>query len=301
MVCLPKWRTSRLPCIALAACLLAPCPVLAEEGHLLRYQHSPRDTALYHVDMTFSLRVAEEGGETAKVAGNLIMECLAEYLGDTASGDWGIHGTIVSGRQETTVDGEEESVEFGNIVARYIVSPLGEITSYRLIRGETPDFLQADSGLLLEPADAFLLSGLAVLPEKPVKQGDKWTGVAKIPFLEGGGMEDLPYESTFLGLESYHGSECWKIRTTTKVDLEETIPGPDGVGQLALGAKLSGEATWLLDQKRGVIASVDEVDNIALTATFAEGGEKRIRATIAGVVNSRSELAEFNGAKISPE
>ncbi len=301
MVCLPKWRMSRLAWIALAACLLAPCPCLAEEGLLLRYQHSPRDKAQYHVDITWNLRVEEEGGETAKVAGNLSLECLAECLGDTASGDWGILGTIVSGRGETTVDGEKESVEFGNIVARYIVSTRGEITSYRLIRGETPDFLHPDSGILLEPADAFLLSGMAVLPDKPVKEGEKWAGVAKIPFLEGGGMEELPYESTFLGVVPYRGSECWEIETTTKVDLEETIPGPDGFGQLALAVKVSGKATWLLDPKRGVLASGQEVENIALTVTFSEGGEKRVSATVAGVVNSRSELTEFNDVSVAPE
>jgi hypothetical protein len=301
MVCFLKRQIGRLAWVMLAAYLLAASPALAEEGVVLQYHHSPGDKAVYELSVSTTARVQEEGGESAKADVDVTLRCRAEYLGDTASGDWGILGTITSGAMTAKVDGEEESAELGDISARYIVSPRGEVTSYRLIRGEAPSPVYGGEGVMLEPADVFLLSGVAIFPDRPLQRGDKWQGVAKVPLLEGGGVHEQPYESVFLGPAEYCGSQCWKIKTTAQAEVEETIPSPDGLGNIEAALELSVEATWLYDPERGVIVSVDETDNIAMTVTLMAGGQKMGRATVTAVAKYRSRLTEFNGVKIAPE
>ncbi len=301
MACFSKARIDRLLCVMLAACLLATSSAPAEEGVVLKYHHSPGDRALYELNRSATVRVQEEGGERAKADVDATLQCRAEYLGDTASGDWGILGTITSGAMTTKVEGDEESAVLGEISARYIVSPLGEVTSYRTVRGQAPSLVQGGEGVVLQPADVFLLSGLAIFPDGPLKQGDKWKGLAKVSLLEGGGLHDQPYESVFLGAADYCGSQCWKIKTTAQVEVEETIPSCDGVGHADVALKVSVQATWLYDPERGVIASVDETDNMAMTVTVMAGAEKIGKVTIAAVVKSRSRLTEFNGVKIAAQ
>jgi hypothetical protein len=294
-------RIGRLAWTMLAACLLAASSASAEEGVVLKYHHSPGDQAVYELNTSATIRVQEEGGERAKADVDATLQCRAEYLGDTASGDWGILGTITSGAMTTKVEGDEESAVLGDISARYIVSPRGEVTSYRTVRGQAPSLVQGGEGVMLEPADVFLLSGIAIFPDRPLKQGDKWQGVAEVPLLEGGGLHEQPYESVLLGAADYCGSQCWKIKTTAQVEIEETIPSCDGVGNADVALKVSVQATWLYDPERGVIASVDETDNIAMTVTAMAGGQKMGRITVAAVANSRSRLTEFNGVRVAAE
>lgn len=301
MACFSGRRIGQPMWLALAACILTAWPAPAEEGVRLKYHHSPGDRAVYDLSIRSSARVREEGGKSAKADANVKLQCQTEYLGDTASGDWGILGTITSGAMTVTFEGEQESAEFGDISARYIVSPCGEITSYRLLRGDAPSPVYGGSGLMLEPADVFLLSGTAMFPDKPVRKGDKWKGVAKVPLLAGGGMCDQPYESAFLGPAQYCGTQCWKIKTTAKAEVEETIPACDRIGQVDVALKASGQATWLYDPERGVVVSIDSTDNIAMTLTAMEGAQKIGKATVTAVVKAQSRLTEFNGVKIAPE
>lgn len=302
MACLLKGRIDRLLWVMLAAGLLATSSAFAEEGVVLKYHHSPGDRAVYEFTLSTTARAQEEGGESAKIKVDTELECRAEYLGDTASGDWGILGTITSGTSKMMVDDEEESVEIGeDISARYVVSPCGEIASFRLLRGEVPRAVFGGEGILLEPADVFLLSGAAVFPEVPLKPGDRWQGVARVPLLEGGGVHEQPYESVFLGPAEYCGSQCWKIKTTGKAEAEEMIPSFDGLGYIEATLELSTEATWLYDPERGVIASVDSTDRIAMTIAAMVGEQGAGKATVTGVVNVRSRLIEFNGVKIAAQ
>lgn len=301
MACFSKGRIGRPAWVMLAACLLAASPAFAEEGVVLEYHHSPGDRAVYELNISTTARVQEEGGESAKADVDVTLRCCAEYLGDTASGDWGILGTITSGAMTATVEGEEESAALGNISARYIVSPRGEVTSSRAVRGEAPSLVHGGEGVMLEPADVFLLSGVAIFPDRPLKQGDKWKGVARVSLLEGGGVHEQPYESVFLGPADYCGSQCWKVKTTAQAEVEETIPSCDGLGHADVALKVSVQATWLYDPERGVIASVDETENVKMTVTLMAGGQKMGQATIAAVMKSRSRLTEFNGVKVASE
>ncbi len=301
MACLSGRRIGQAMWLALAACVLTTCPAVAEQGVLLKYHHSPGDRALYELNRSTTARAQEEGGKSAKADVDVTLQCLAEYLGDTASGDWGILGTITSGAMTAKVAGDEASAPLGEVSMRYIVSPRGAVTSSRTVRGDAPSAVYGAEGVMLQPADVFLLSGLAIFPDGPLKQGDKWQGVARVSLLEGGGVHEQPYESVLLGAADYCGSQCWKIKTMAQVEVEETIPSCDGVGHAKVALKASVQATWLYDPQRGVVASVDGTENIAMTETIMAGGQKMGKVTVTAVANSRSRLTEFNGVKIAPE
>ncbi len=294
-------RTGRLMWLALAACILTACPALAEEGVLLKYHHSPGDRAVYACGVSSRAQITEEGGASARAEMVVQMTCLVEVLGDTASGDWGMVGSFPDGVLTVKVEGKEESHPFGDVGLRYVVSPRGEIKSVRLLGGEPPVLLFGGGVLALTPDGAFLLSGAGVFPDQPLGKGDTWKGVAGLPHLRGGGTYQIAYESALLGEEEFHGAKCWKIKTQTRQELQDTVTSCDGAGQVDFSVKSSGEETWLFDPSRGVIVSVAGTHNVKVGATIEHSGQKLVRTTTTGVLNTRSILREFNGVKIAPE
>jgi len=281
--------------VALAASTVAP----AADGVVLKYTHSAGDRAVYDYGLSARLQLKEEGGQSARVEMSLQMKCLAQYLGDTSSGDWGILGHIVSGTAEAKSEDQEQSVEIGEVKVRYIVSPTGEIQSHRLVSGDPPVLNFGGAVLVLGPDDAFMLAGVAIFPDQPLKKGESWTGTATVPNLLEGDSQEVPFKSVFLGESTFAGSKCYQIKTASTHSFEGSIPSPDGSGALDVVMTAVGEATWLFDPARGVIVSIEGRDNVKTVITMTQTGQKLGTITSAGVVNTKSVLKEFNGKAVS--
>ncbi|MCJ7752437.1 MAG: hypothetical protein MUQ65_15340 [Armatimonadetes bacterium] len=273
----------------------------AEKAEVLRFRHTPGDKAVYDFSVSSRAQATEEGGESVRAEVTVQMKCPVEFLGDTPSGDWGIRGQISSGVMNVTSGGEEQSLDFGDVEARYVVSPSGEIGSHRLISG-TPPVLQFAGGVLvLGPEDAFTLAGAAIFPDKPLAKGDTWKGVASVPSIVSGESHDVPYESALLGEERFRGALCKKIKTTRSILIENAAQSPDGSGEARVRIKTSGAYVWLFDPKRGVIMSIQGSENIAVTTTIEQTDRKLLGISATGVINTRSLLTEFNGVTLSDE
>jgi len=299
-------RRSAIRATAIAAPLLFLLGGLAsiaraEKAEVLRFRHTPGDKAVYDFSVSSRAQATEEGGESVRAEVTIQMKCPVEFLGDTASGDWGICGQISSGVMNVTSGGEEQSLDFGDVEARYVVSPSGEIGSHRLISGNPPVIQFVGGVLVFGPEDAFTLAGTAIFPDKPLAKGDTWKGVASIPSIVSGESHDVPYESALLGEERFRGALCKKIKTTRSILIEDAAQAPDGSEEARVRIKTSGAYVWLFDPQHGVIMSIQGSENIAVTTTIEQTDQKLMGMTATGVINTRSLLTEFNGVTLSGE
>lgn len=299
-------RRSAVRAAAIAAPLLFLLCALAssaraEKAQVLRFRHTPGDKAVYDFSVSSRAEATEEGGESVRAEVTVQMKCLVEFLGDTASGDWGVLGEIATGVMKVKSGGKEQSLDFGDVEARYVVSPSGEIGSHKLLSG-TPPVLQFAGGVIaLGPEDAFTLAGVAIFPDTPLANGDTWKGVASVPSIVSGESQDVPYESALLGEERCRGALCKKIKTTRSILIEDATQTPDGSGEARVRIKTSGAYVWLFDPQRGVIMSIQGSENITVTTTIEQTDQKLLSVAATGVVNTRSLLTEFNGVKLSAQ
>jgi len=197
------------------------------------------------------------------------------------------------------VDGEEEEEEAPEVAARYVVNPQGRIKSISWLSGDPMLANEETGGLILTPEDIFLVGGAAILPDKPVKKGGKWSGTVTIPGASMGGDEVIKYESVLLGEEKFGGVVCDKIKTKATTSFSASEEAPDGSGKISVTVKVTVAATWLLDSTRGLIVSTTASDQAVITFKITENGGLLGKATISGTGNYRSVLAEYNGAPVT--
>ncbi len=289
-----------LPLAVLLAVSLTGSAVGAE-GLVLRYHHTPGDTARYEYALSSRAQAKEEGGETIRAEVSLQMQCLVEFLGDTASGDWGILGKIPSGVMKVKVQGEEATLDFGSLTSKYVVTPRGEVRSFKILSGDPPVLQFGGGALVLGPEDAFLLSGVGIFPEKPLKKGDRWKGVARLPTPESGRILEIAYESVLLGEAKSGGVTCQKIKTSARQTVEHSTSDPNSGAEAQIALSSSTETTWLFDPARGLIVSSDSTHNVIAAANLVASCGKRASVKTNGVVNSRAVLREFNGRPASAD
>jgi len=295
---------ARIAAISVPVLLLLGATTLharAEKAEVLRFRHTASDKARYDFSLSSRVHATEESGEIVRAEIRIQMSCAAEFLKKAASGDWGVTGQILSGFMIVKSKGEEGRLDLGGLEEKYIVSPLGEIKERRHIAGQPPMLQYVGSNLVLGPLDAFLLGGAAMLPEKPLRRGDTWKGIALLPGISPGQTEQVPYESVLLGEERFRGTLCQKIKTSRTAVLEETIQSPDGPDEVHVKLKISGQDTWLFDPQRGLIMFSAGTHDVVVTTTITRNSQDIGSASATGVVNTRSVLTEFNGVKLSDQ
>ena len=282
------------------AVLLAAAPAVfpgAPAGKVLRFRANEGDTAVYQHKLSGRAEVKEEGGQKARVEVRAEATCNVEFLGQTASGDLGVRGVIQPYTVTETLDGDETVTEASEVAARYITNNQGRIKTVSWITTD-PMLDEESRGITVTPDDIFLLSGAAILPDKAVKKGDKWSGTVKIPGAVMGEDETIKYDSVLLGQESFRGIPCQKIKTKAVLSFTASIESPDGAGNVAFGGKGTGEYIWLFDSERGIIASIDGTVRTTMTVKVADVEQTLVSASISGVVNQKSSLTEYNGVPI---
>lgn len=287
-----------LAATAAVIALTSLAPAAEPEKVLLRYGGAAGDTARYQVAFSGREQTTGAGLEEAfRSELSVQMECLVEWLEDGSGTARPVKGKVTSGSATSRAEGEEQTLEFEEVTARYMVTPRGEIESYEVTEGEPPMLHIGGGAMAPGPEDGFLLSGWGVLPEGPVKKGDTWSGTALIPTPFGEEPMGLDYEAAYLGREEHRGISCHRIRTAVRFEDEEAQSDPEA-GEMRMAARLAAECTWLLDAERGVIVFADGSNRVTTTVTFESPDGESNSLEAAGVINMRSVLTEFNGRKL---
>jgi|GEM_PF-6489178 len=284
-----------------ALVLLTVCAGSAVEpdGVTLAYKHQPGDEARYEMILAGRAQSRVEGdSETTRLEVTVKIESIVTFPETERDAAQKVRGEIVGGEATARSGEEEESQPLEGCVLDYLLTPKGEIKGFEYVSGE-PIVLEFAGGALVPgPEDAFLLGGAAVLPQQPVKPGDSWEGIASIPNPAGGDPFELSYRSTYLGTEEHRGMRCHKIKTVRGFSGDDTYTDPGGLGEVRTSTHMWGEHVWFLDQQSWLIVSTDGSDRVVSVTTidFEDGEPVTLRQ--AGIVNVRSVLTEFNGAKI---
>jgi hypothetical protein len=289
-------------CLAIT-CVLAGTGVgwaaeaTASEAVLLRFGGSAGDTMQYKTSMAGRAQASGEGLEEP-VRSELVvqMDCTLEYV-EASADALTLLGRVTSGNAKLSAADEEHEREFEQLAARYRMTRRGELTSYELESGELMVVPFAGGAVVPGPEDAFVLSGAGVLPEKPVKENDTWSGTAQVPSPFGDEPMELQYESTYLGRGEHRGIPCHRIRTSFWLEHEESDEA-EGAGGLSMSSRMVSEVTWLLDAERGVILLSDATSQMAVSYTAVSPDGEEIGFKEAGVLNTRSVLTELNGRNI---
>ena len=282
------------------AVLLAAAPAVfsdAAPGKVLRFKANEGETAVYRHKLSGRAEIKEEGGQKARAEVSAEATCNVEFLGQTASGDFGLRGVIQPYTVKETVDGNESVTEASEVAARYVINTQGRVKSVSWITSD-PMLESEDRGVAVAPDDIFLLGGAAILPDKAVRKGDRWTGTVKIPGAVMGEDETIKYDSVLLGQEAFRGIPCEKIKTKAAVSFSATVESPDGAGSVIVAGKGTGEYVWLFDAERGIIVSIDGTERTTMTVKVADVELTLVKASISAVVNDRTALTEYNGVPI---
>jgi hypothetical protein len=286
--------------LLLFAVLLAAAPAVfpaAPAGKVLRFHPKEGDAAVYQHSLSTRAEMKEEAGEKSRMEMTAEARCTVEFLGETASGDFGVQAAIEPHTVNAIVDGEEQNEESPGNAARYVVNRQGRIKKITWLTGD-PTSDPESAGLVVTPEDVFLLSGAAILPDKPVKKGDKWSGTVTIPGAMMGDDLAIKYQSVLLGEEQFKGAVCQKIKTTATLSFSAREDIPEMGGTIKVSAKASGQYTWLFDAERGLIASTEGTDRVSVTAQVGDADQTLVNVTLSAVVNSRNLLTEYNGVPI---
>jgi len=270
-----------------------------DQGLVLRYRLAKGDKVTYNYSGSARAQLdVQKGLTTAKAEVSLQMKVVAEVLDTKPNGDLQVQAQIVSGTVKMKSQGQQQSTPVQPAVANYEVTSRGEIKTAELLSGEPAAI--GTIGLAFMPDDAFLLGGVGIFPERALKVGDKWKGVTRLTNPVTGETEPFSYESKLLAQEQVKGRPCVKVRTTATRKLSQTIDAPDGSRQARVSIITTDEITWRFDYQRGVIMLAEDTDRaaMAMEGTGAEGGPAS--AKMAGVLNSRSVLTEFNGKSTGP-
>ncbi len=295
-------RVSRVVCsmLLLAVVLLAIAPAVlsgSPPGKTLRFRANDGSTAAYDLGMSGRAEIKEAAGQKERVEFSTSTRCDVEFLGQTASGDFGIRSTIQPYTLNAKVGANERGQEKAEMAARYTLNALGRVKSVSWLTGN-PSMDPAGAGISLTPDDV-IFGGAAVLPERPVKKGDKWSGAINVPGAGVGDEETIKYNSVLLGEETFRGIRCQKIKTSATMSETGSEEAPDGSSVVRINVKVTSTATWLFDAERGIIVSIDESSKLSMTVKIEQDGSALASVTVNGVMNIRSTLTEFNGIAVA--
>jgi hypothetical protein len=270
----------------------------APTGKTLRYKCEPGLRAVYGTKFSMTGDVKSSEGDKSHMTQSAQTTCLVEYLGDTASGDFGAMAEVQGGSLAVKIDGETDEQPFEGSAAEYVLNRLGRIKSLSWL-SEDPS-LETDDQIDWTPSpdEVFLLGGAGILPEKPVKKGDTWKGSVKIPGAVMGEDETIEYRSTLLGEERYGGAVCSKIKTKATVAFTASEDVPDLSGKVTAKARVTGDYTWLFDPARGMIVKTDSVQKVTFSINITMDGNPLVSVSMTGTINSNHKLKEVNGQPV---
>jgi hypothetical protein len=269
-----------------------------DAGLFLRYRQAQGDKATYAYSCSTRAQIEVQNGQkTDRAEVSLQMKLATEVLETTPGGDMKIRADITSGKIKASSGGDQGTVPVESAVLEYLVSARGIVKSVNLMSGRPPAI-----GVLpyaATPDDVFLVSGVGQFPDKRLKPGDTWEGVARVPDPEGGEAMEVPFKSKLVSVAQVRGRPCATIKTTARVNATHAEDAEDGSGRMSGRMDVVQEVTWVFDYERSVVMSAQGTTRISVGFQGTDSGSgESASARISGVMNTRSTLLEFNGQKI---
>jgi hypothetical protein len=274
------------------------CLAAGDAGLFLRYRQAQGDKAVYAYSCSTRAQVdIQNGQKTQRAEVSLQIRLATEVLETTPGGDMRIRADITSGNIKASSGSDRETVPVESAVLEYLVSGRGVIKSVNLTSGQPPAI-----GVLpyaATPDDAFFVSGVGQFPDKRLKPGDTWEGVARIPDPEGGEAMEVPFKSKLVSVGQVRARPCATIKTTARVNTTHAEDADDGSGRMSGRMDIVQDVTWVFDYERSVVMSAQGTTRVSvgMQGTDSDSGESA-SARVSGVMNTRSTLLEFNGQQI---
>lgn len=289
-------RSGALVLIAILSTALGAGRVSAQEL-VLRHHQGKGDKAKYDFACATKARMDLDQGLVASAADMLLqMKVLVEFSGADSPSHQDVCGQILSGQLKIKAAEGEETIAFGEGVVNYEISPLGEIRRAALLAGNLP--ILPGIWLIFGPDDAFLLGGTAIFPDRPVKKGDKWQGVARVPNAVNGQVAEIRYQSTVLAQEQLLGRPCLKIKTTRSAQTKQMVPIPGTAAVVQAKMTMTGSVIWRFDYERGLIVKADADDKLSIALRLEDPDSRTSDLSFTAGLKYESKLTEYNGKKV---
>ena len=296
---MPARRLRRSGAVALLAItsMVFGAGRVSAQDLVLRHHQGKGDKAKYEFTCSTKARMDLDQGLVASAADmRLQMKVLVEFLGADSPSHQDVCGQVLSGQLKIKAEEGAGTVALGEGVVNYEIGPLGEIRRAALLAGDLP--MLPGVWLVLGPDDAFLLGGTAILPDRPVKKGDKWQGVARVPNPITGETVQIRYESTVLAQEQLLGRPCLKIKTVRSAQMSERVPVPGTAGVVQAKIAMTGMVIWRFDHERGLIVKADGDDRFALDLHLQDPNSGNTDLSFTAGLKHESKLTEYNGKKL---
>jgi hypothetical protein len=267
----------------------------APQTYLLRLHQGEGDKATYALTSVAKAQVSIPNEPLQKLSATTNLKCAVEFLGLAPDDTMRAEGEIVGGSTVIEESGHTETVPVDGLVVDYLLTPRAEVKEADLLSGVPP--MVASTGIFYTPDDAFLV---APLPDKPVKVGDRWQGVAQVPVVSGqpGEKAEVKHDSKVLGQVAYAGRNCLKVKTNLRHFWQASLDAPDGSGTLMAKLHATATAIWLFDPKEGLVmkADVTVAADVTLRLQSITAGEQTAKVTATEELHTR--LTEYNGTKV---
>ncbi len=275
--------------------LVAVAAAGAEPAAAPTYHQEEGRQAVYRV-ATKSTSNQPRAGGTVKTTSTASVRVSVEFLGLTPDSTIQVRGEVLSGTVSKVSQGKTQTIALQPRTVNYEVSPRGEV---KLADGDvTPTPGTEEVGITLTPDDGFLAGYLAVLPKRPLKVGDHWTGTVTSGEAGSENETEVRYDAKAVGQTQYAGRTCWKIKTNYKRALTQTFSAPDGSGEVRVKSTATGTCAWLFAPQEGVLVASDTTSKSLYTATLSVAeAEETVHGSLTSEVHAR--LVELDGEPVA--
>jgi len=145
-------------------------------------------------------------------------------------------------------------------------------------------------GASMQGMDWAQMAAAMAFPEKDVKVNEVWETNAAVDVATGAKMK-VQARSRLLGLETYKGRQCARIRTSFSIPLDTLLPQmmPQGGPAPEMGGQVTGLVVWYFDHVSGLV--IDESGKVTVQSTTSfTMGEQTVETSSSMVMNVKSVL-----------
>jgi hypothetical protein len=196
-------------------------------------------------------------GRTEVVTEGMGATMRMEMTGTTFYSEKALSETPDRARMETLLTGGEFTIQMsGNTQTQEV--PKGRIVADVDRQGRMLSLVESDFGgeaqsiMGTGTENWATFSNFSAFPEGNVAVGDSWSDELEIPAMPGGPKLSLKISSRLLGLATYEGRKCAKIRTTFKGPMSFTEEGEAEADSTSMEATLEGTMEWQYDYENSV-------------------------------------------------
>lgn len=272
--------------VVLVLLLVGVAAARAQQSYTLEYKFDKGKTYRY-ADTILSRTTQEMMGQEMKLSNNVyaVTRLVTEEVGKEGGATLVMSSdTIVVASKNPRMDTTIIPVEFLHKRNRLSLSAQGDV-----LRREVVDSLKVTG--VMRMAGGFAqreLFRFALLPEKPVVVGEKWTRkrIDTTEAMGNKGVNSSTYEYTLVGAEKYRGRDCLKITYTGKV----TVTSKGSMMGMDVFTEGNGtfSGTFYFDEKAGMGVGEEGKTDLELTAALT--GQQNMTIPISQSATSKHVL-----------